>query len=202
MWFIIALPITVLCLKWRNMFEAYPDTSNSQILRKTMKNLSQYRRSLSRESSPGPSIRSGMCGKKMNPIWISETGRHWVTYRSFSMKRVAECKNTVPVLRARPTVSCQFLQTKCDSGDVIAVSTEFHEKWGVAVKFPDWFYCKHAYILTAYCEGSPSKYSPWAAEQYCHCWKHFWNFCCGTACNAVSTFFKCLQYPEIFVPLR
>jgi len=35
---------------------------------------------------------------------------------------------------------------------------------GVAVKFPEWFYCKpHTCILTAYWEGSPSKYFPSAA---------------------------------------
>jgi hypothetical protein len=30
----------------------------------------------------------------------------------------------------------------------------------------------------------------------------FWNSCCGTAFSAVITFFGCLQYPEIFVPLK
>jgi len=34
----------------------------------------------------------------------------------------------------------------------------------VAVKFPKLFCCKsHTCILTAYWEGSPLKYSPWAA---------------------------------------
>jgi len=35
---------------------------------------------------------------------------------------------------------------------------------GVAMKFPERLYCKpHTCMLTAYWEGSPSKYSPWAA---------------------------------------
>jgi hypothetical protein len=63
-----------------------------------------------------------------------------------------------------------------------------------------------ASILTAYWEGSPSKYFPWAvmhsAHRCCHCWKYFWNSCCGTAFNTIVVFFGCLQYPEIFVPLR
>jgi hypothetical protein len=77
---------------------------------------------------------------------------------------------------------------------------------GVATTFPEWFYCKHTCMLTAYWEGSPYKYSPWTAvhlAQRCsHCWKCFWNSCCGIAFSAVITFFGCLQYPEIFVPLR
>jgi len=40
------------------------------------------------------------------------------------------------------------------------------------------------------------------AQQYCHCCKYFWNSCCGTAFSVTITFFECLQYPEIFVPLR
>jgi hypothetical protein len=53
--------------------------------------------------------------------------------------------------------------------------------------------------------GFPSKYSPWTAMHSAHqcynCWKHFRNSCCGTAFSVV-TFFECLQYPEIFTPLR
>jgi hypothetical protein len=74
---------------------------------------------------------------------------------------------------------------------------------GVPVKFPEWFYCKHSWVITVYWEESPSKYSPWGAmhlDQWCcHCWKHFWKACCGIA---VVTFFGCLQYPKIFVHLR
>jgi len=48
----------------------------------------------------------------------------------------------------------------------------------VAVKFPEWFYCKpHTCILTAYWEGSQLKYSPWAAmyltQRDFHCLKNF-----------------------------
>jgi hypothetical protein len=81
--------------------------------------------------------------------------------------------------------------------------------WAVAMKFPKWFYCKRTCILTAYWEGSPSKYLPWVAmplaQQCCHCWEHFWNSCCGIAFSAIAPpffFLGCLQYPEIFVPLR
>jgi len=42
-------------------------------------------------------------------------------------------------------------------------------------------------------EGSSSKFSPWAAmhlaQWCCHCWKHFWNSCCGIGISAVFTFF-------------
>jgi hypothetical protein len=74
------------------------------------------------------------------------------------------------------------------------------------MKFQEWFYCKpHTCMLTAYWEGSPSKHSPWTAmhlsQRCCHCWKHFWNSCCGTAFSAVVTFFGCLQYLEMSVAL-
>jgi hypothetical protein len=63
----------------------------------------------------------------------------------------------------------------------------------VAVKFPEWFYCKHTCILTVYWEGSSLKYSPWAARHWalwcCHCWKHFWNSCHGIASSAIITLF-------------
>jgi hypothetical protein len=36
----------------------------------------------------------------------------------------------------------------------------------------------------------------------CHGQEHFWNPCCTTAFSAVVTFFGCLLYPEIFIPLR
>jgi len=53
------------------------------------------------------------------------------------------------------------------------------------MKFLELFYCKHTCILTAYWEGLSLKYSPWSvvhlAQQCCHCWKHFWNSCCGIA---------------------
>jgi hypothetical protein len=40
-------------------------------------------------------------------------------------------------------------------------------------------------------------------ERCCHCRKYFWNSCCGIAFITIDTFFVvCLQYPEIFVPLR
>jgi hypothetical protein len=56
-----------------------------------------------------------------------------------------------------------------------------------------------------YTYSSPSKYSPWAAmhlaQGCCHSWKHFWNSCRGITFSAVVTFFGCLQYPEILVPL-
>jgi hypothetical protein len=35
-----------------------------------------------------------------------------------------------------------------------------------------------------------------------HCWKHFWNSCCGIAFSAVVPFFGCLQNPKIFVTSR
>jgi hypothetical protein len=63
------------------------------------------------------------------------------------------------------------------------------------MKLMEWFYCKpHACILTAYREGSLTKYSPSAAmhlaQRCCHCWKHFWNFCCGIALSGGLTFFN------------
>jgi len=65
--------------------------------------------------------------------------------------------------------------------------------WGVTMKFPKWFYCKHTCILTAHWQESPSKNSPWAAvhlaQWCCQCWKHFWKSCWGTASSAVVTFF-------------
>jgi hypothetical protein len=33
----------------------------------------------------------------------------------------------------------------------------------VAMKFPEWFYYKRTYILTAYWKMSPSKYFSWTA---------------------------------------
>jgi hypothetical protein len=77
---------------------------------------------------------------------------------------------------------------------------------GVAIKLSVWFYWKLVYILVPYWKRLPSKYSPRAAthlaQRCCHCWKYFWNSCCGTAFSAVVTFLGCLQHPEIFVPLR
>jgi hypothetical protein len=70
---------------------------------------------------------------------------------------------------------------------------------------PGMIYCKHTRILSAYWEGSPSKYTPWVVlhfARWCHCWKHLWNSCCGIAFSTVVRFFRCLHYPEIFVPLR
>jgi len=32
--------------------------------------------------------------------------------------------------------------------------------------------------------------------------KHFWNSCCGIASSVIVTFFRRVQYPKIFVPLR
>jgi hypothetical protein len=65
--------------------------------------------------------------------------------------------------------------------------------WGVAMKFLEWFYCKHISILTVYWDGSRSNYSPWTAvhiaQRCCHFWKHFWNSCCGIAFFTVVTFF-------------
>jgi len=70
---------------------------------------------------------------------------------------------------------------------------------GVAMKFPEGFYCKHTCVLTAYWEESPSKYSPSAAvhlaQRCCHCWKHF-------QCRWHISFLGCLQYPKVFVPLK
>jgi hypothetical protein len=67
----------------------------------------------------------------------------------------------------------------------------------VAIYLPELFYSNHTCILTAYWEGSPSRYYPWAATHLaqqccCHCWKQFWN----------SIFFLCLQYSKIFIPFR
>jgi hypothetical protein len=74
----------------------------------------------------------------------------------------------------------------------------------VAMKFPEWFNCKHTCILTAYWEGSPSNYSPWAAmrlvQRCCHCWKHFCSIYCRKALSDVTSL--CLQYHEISVLLR
>jgi len=64
---------------------------------------------------------------------------------------------------------------------------------GVATKFPEWYYSMHTCILTAYWEGSPSRYYSWAAmhlvQRCCHWSKHFWNTCCGTAFSAIVIFF-------------
>jgi len=51
----------------------------------------------------------------------------------------------------------------------------------------------HAYLYTYSCwEESLPKYSPWAAmnlaKRCCHCWKYFWNSCCGIIFSAVVTF--------------
>jgi hypothetical protein len=63
----------------------------------------------------------------------------------------------------------------------------------VAMKFPEWFYCKpHICIHTACWEVSPSKYTPWAAvhlvQWCCYCWKHFWSSVvrCGISFSAIS----------------
>jgi hypothetical protein len=85
------------------------------------------------------------------------------------------------------------------------VSINAHIIRAATTKFPEWFYCKHTCIPTAYWEGLPSKYSPWAAihitQRRCHCLKHFWNSFCGRA-STIVTFFVCLQCPEIFITLR
>jgi len=80
--------------------------------------------------------------------------------------------------------------TKCLKDFRFSGSTEVR---GVAMKFPEWFYCKlHTCILTAYWEGSPSKSSTWApvhlAQRRWHCWKHVWNSCYGIAFSAAVTF--------------
>jgi hypothetical protein len=77
----------------------------------------------------------------------------------------------------------------------------------VSLKLPEWFYCKpHTCILTAYWEGSPSKYSPWAAiylaQRCCHCWKHFGTPVVEQLSVPSSHFFGYLQHPEILVPFK
>jgi hypothetical protein len=91
--------------------------------------------------------------------------------------------------------------------DVVLCSAQFSCVRSVAMKFTEWFYCKpHTCILTAYWEGSPSKCSPWVAmhlaQRCCHCWKHFWESCCVISFSTFLTYFRRLQTPEIFVPLR
>jgi hypothetical protein len=70
---------------------------------------------------------------------------------------------------------------------------------GAARKFPDFF---RSYLYTY---SLLSKYSPSVAMHLiwwcCHCWKHFWNFCCGIAFSAI-TIFGHLHCPEIFSSLR
>jgi len=80
----------------------------------------------------------------------------------------------------------------------------------VPLMYEVWLWCSRiefiatipVYLPTAYWEGSPLKYSPWAAmhltQQCCHCWKHFWNSCCRIAFMASSHFVRCLQYSEIW----
>jgi hypothetical protein len=61
-----------------------------------------------------------------------------------------------------------------------------------------------AYLnLTAYWEGSPSKYFLSAAmdltQRCCCCWKHFSNSCCGRAFNATVTLdiFSIVKYSSL-----
>jgi hypothetical protein len=53
--------------------------------------------------------------------------------------------------------------TEVISCTVKYLCSTFHENLqGVAIKFAEWCYFKpHTCVLTAYWEGSPSKYSPW-----------------------------------------
>jgi hypothetical protein len=73
--------------------------------------------------------------------------------------------------------------------------------WGVAMKFSEWFYCKHSCILTINWGGSSQKCSLWAAVHFaqwcCHCWKHIWNTCCGIAFSAIVTLFF-----NVFIALK
>jgi hypothetical protein len=62
------------------------------------------------------------------------------------------------------------------------------------MKFQEWLYRKpHICTLTTFWDRSPSKYSPWAAmhlaQRCCHCWKYFWNSCCGITFSAIVTFY-------------
>jgi len=81
--------------------------------------------------------------------------------------------------------------------------THTHTRCGC--EFPGMISASSMPVYSQLTEGSPSKYSPGAAvpltQRCCHCWKRFWNCCCGTAFSAVVTFL-CLQYTEIFVPSR
>jgi len=70
---------------------------------------------------------------------------------------------------------------------------------GVAMKFPKLYYCDHTCIPTGYWVDTPLEH---LAQWCCHCWKHFWNFYCRVAFSAINKFFRCLHYPEIFIPLR
>jgi len=76
---------------------------------------------------------------------------------------------------------------------------------GMAMKFPEWFYCNNTCIRTVYGGRSVSKYSPWAAmhlAQWC-CLEifFFWNSCFGITFSAIVTSFGYSQYPKIFVPM-
>jgi len=72
------------------------------------------------------------------------------------------------------------------------IKTDLNKIRHKAMKFSEWFYCKHTNMLTAYWEMSPSKYSPWTAmhlAQRCwHCWEQFWNSCCGIDFITIVTF--------------
>jgi hypothetical protein len=99
----------------------------------------------------------------------------------------------------------RHLFTSCILGKERTINLKHLYSCGVAMKLSERFYCKpHTRTLTVYWQGSPLKYSPWAAihlaQRCCHSWKHFCISCCGTAFSAIVTFFGCLQYPEIFVP--
>jgi hypothetical protein len=63
--------------------------------------------------------------------------------------------------------------------------------WNSGVmEFQERFCCKpHTCFVTAYSEGSPTKYSHWAAVHLAHFWKHFWNSCCGIVFSASLFFF-------------
>jgi hypothetical protein len=74
----------------------------------------------------------------------------------------------------------------------------------VAMKFPERFYCKpHTCILTAYWEGSPYKWCPWAAMHLAQ--RNIFGTPVVEWLSVSSLFFcvcVCLRCAEIFVPLR
>jgi hypothetical protein len=96
---------------------------------------------------------------------------------------------------------------------LVPIQSQFHPMHTRArvyrheMKFPEWFHFKpHTCILTAYWEGPPPKYSPWAgmhlSQRYCHSFGNILGSSVVEWLSAIVTFFLCLQYSQIFVPVR
>jgi hypothetical protein len=79
---------------------------------------------------------------------------------------------------------------------VISPAQKVMQIWRCVYEVPRMILLPHTCIRTAYWEGSLSKHSPWAAmhleQGCCHCWKHFWNSCCGIVFSAVVRLFLCI----------